>query len=306
MANNNPQPLKRTRSQSDIGSLNINKRININDIVFKNTKLPNSTEAPTPWPRFLVIKGTTDAHISRLIKLSPFAIYKTIISVTGVEPKSVKRLISGDILVETAIKKHTDKLIKTKVFFDIPVTISPHHSLKLLERSNKIPRAEGLQRSRITAGAEKSRVAATNIKKDASTQTVNVETNTTSPVKCLLTETKLNNNKKKNDAKITPTVIKPKNKTEKQKESAIPLPNNKSNVKTNIKTYERVMKPLTPTQLKTSTESIDFSANGRHSFCGGSLRRPPVITTWKSSSLQSLPTQRRKANLPKLPILPPP
>ncbi|KAG1658849.1 RNA-directed DNA polymerase from mobile element jockey [Nymphon striatum] len=407
MASQNPQPLKRTRSQSDIGSLNITKKINKNDIVFKNTNIINSTESPTPWPRFLVIKGNTDAHIARLIKLSPFAIYKTIISITGAEPKSVKRLISGDILVETAIKTHTDKLLKSKVFFEIPVTISPHHSLnysKGVIRSRELKdcsEAELLQElksqgitsvkkilitkngKRITTGTiiltfnipeppksikaaylnvcvdkyipnplrcykcqkfghhqtsckheavcgrcgeanhtddgcEKTpccvnckgkhpsysrecpnftlekkivtykynnnttfpearkmvlslysttsyaKVAATNIKKDASTQTVNVETNTTcstsQTASCEVspTETKSNTNKRKTDTKITPTVTKLKNKTDKKKESAIPTPNKNTNVKTKIKTYERVIKPLTPTQLKTSTESIDF------------------------------------------------
>ncbi|KAG1713963.1 hypothetical protein GQR58_002025 [Nymphon striatum] len=126
MASKKPQPLKRTRSQSDIGSLNLNKKFNKNDITYNCIK--PTTDATTPWPRFLVIKSNTADKSEPLAKLSPFAIHKTIISIAG-EPKSVKKLFSGDILVETTTKNHTDRLMKSKSFFNIPVTVSPHSSL---------------------------------------------------------------------------------------------------------------------------------------------------------------------------------
>ncbi|KAG1713964.1 hypothetical protein GQR58_002025 [Nymphon striatum] len=163
------------------------------------------------------------------------------------------------------------------------------------------------------------KVAANNIKKDASTQTHNVGTQTdhvwpitqtscsaSQTVSCEVfpTETKPNNKKKKNDAKITPTVTKPKNKTETQKESAIPLPNKNTNVKTKIKTYERVIKPLTPTQLKTSTESIDFppmdvirsAAESQETTSDNGME---VVIPENS------PKCKKRGKPPKLPILPP-
>ncbi|KAG1678704.1 hypothetical protein GQR58_013245 [Nymphon striatum] len=461
-----PQPLKRTRSQSDIGSLNINKKFNKNDIVFDTgTTTKISTVAPTPWPRFLVIKGNTDEHISRLMKLSPFAIYKTIISITGVEPKSVKRLISGDILVETALKNHTDKLLKTKVFFEIPVTISPHHSLnysKGVIRSRELKdcsEAELLQElksqgitsvkkilitkngKRITTGTiiltfnipeppksikaaylnigvdkyipnplrcyncqkfghhqtsckheavcgrcgeanhsddgcEKTpccvnckgkhpsysrecpnftlekkivtykynyntsfpearkmvlslnsstsyaKVAATNIKKDASTQTNNVGTKTicssqipAAPAKITCSshsqtdnretspkETKINLYKKKNDPNIKPNLTKPQNKTEKQKEPAIPTPTKNHKDKKISKTYERVMKPLSPAQLKLSTESVEFPP--MDAIRSAAEAQEPSDSEMDFVTVTGS-TKGKKGRPPKLPILPP-
>ncbi|KAG1663708.1 RNA-directed DNA polymerase from mobile element jockey [Nymphon striatum] len=138
MATKNQHPLKRTLSQSDIESLNVKKKIIIHNTDNKHvsevattasTTATATTAATTPWPRFLVIKANTEDKISPLLKLSPFAVYKTIISIAGDEPKSVKRLISGDILIETNSKLQTDRLLKSKVFFNMPVTISPHGSL---------------------------------------------------------------------------------------------------------------------------------------------------------------------------------
>ncbi|KAG1677311.1 Nucleic-acid-binding protein from mobile element jockey [Nymphon striatum] len=131
MAAKKPQPLKRTRSQSDIESLNFAKKINTNDTVCNNSTIKNANidATSTPWPRFLVIKAVTEDKLSPLLKLSPFAIFKTIISIAGDEPKSVKRLISGDILVETNTKIQTGRLIKAKEFFNMPVAVSPHGSL---------------------------------------------------------------------------------------------------------------------------------------------------------------------------------
>ncbi|KAG1671734.1 RNA-directed DNA polymerase from mobile element jockey [Nymphon striatum] len=131
MEKQKPHPLKRTRSQSDIEFLNVNKKVNKNEIKFKDPNFQNLIKDATTiiWPRFLVVKANAADKISPLLKLSPFAVYKTIISITGGEPKSVKKLISGDILIETKTKLQTDRLLKSKDFFNIPVTVSPHGSL---------------------------------------------------------------------------------------------------------------------------------------------------------------------------------
>ncbi|GFT53697.1 RNA-directed DNA polymerase from mobile element jockey [Trichonephila clavipes] len=62
-------------------------------------------------------------------KISPFAIRKTLIGIGG-EPKSVKRLRSGDLLIETISDLQTKSFLLAKTFFNSPVTVSPHKILK--------------------------------------------------------------------------------------------------------------------------------------------------------------------------------
>ncbi|GFV48001.1 RNA-directed DNA polymerase from mobile element jockey [Trichonephila clavipes] len=61
-------------------------------------------------------------------KISPFAIHKTLIGIGG-EPKSVKQLRSGDLLIETMSDLQTKSFLLAKTFFNSPVTISPHKTL---------------------------------------------------------------------------------------------------------------------------------------------------------------------------------
>ncbi|GFW69727.1 uncharacterized protein TNCV_1883711 [Trichonephila clavipes] len=59
---------------------------------------------------------------------SPFAIQKALIAIGG-EPKSVKRLRSGDLLIETISALQTKSFLPAKTFLDSPVSVSPHKSL---------------------------------------------------------------------------------------------------------------------------------------------------------------------------------
>ncbi|GFW41716.1 uncharacterized protein TNCV_9541 [Trichonephila clavipes] len=59
---------------------------------------------------------------------SPFAIQKALIGIGG-EPKSVKRLRSGDLLIETTSALQTKSFLLAKSFLNRPVTVSPHKSL---------------------------------------------------------------------------------------------------------------------------------------------------------------------------------
>ncbi|GFU30366.1 uncharacterized protein TNCV_1478121 [Trichonephila clavipes] len=59
---------------------------------------------------------------------SPFAIQKALIGIGG-EPKSVKRLRSGDLLIETTSALQTKSFLLAKAFLNRPVTVSPHKSL---------------------------------------------------------------------------------------------------------------------------------------------------------------------------------
>ncbi|GFV95804.1 transposable element Tcb2 transposase [Trichonephila clavipes] len=56
---------------------------------------------------------------------SPFAIQKAIQGISG-EPKSVKKLRSGDLLVETSSALQTKSFLLTKTFLDSPLTVNPH------------------------------------------------------------------------------------------------------------------------------------------------------------------------------------
>ncbi|MBJ3201368.1 hypothetical protein JGB54_23085, partial [Salmonella enterica subsp. enterica serovar Agona] len=77
-------------------------------------------------PRFLLIHSTDPAL--QLAKRSPFFIQKVFQALAG-SPKSVKRLRSRDFLVETASDAHSELLLSTTLFGDVPVSVSPHGSL---------------------------------------------------------------------------------------------------------------------------------------------------------------------------------
>ncbi|XP_035214417.1 uncharacterized protein LOC118188158 [Stegodyphus dumicola] len=75
-------------------------------------------------PRFLVINNTTD----EIKKMSPFLIQKLIKSCAG-EPKNIKRLRSGDLLVETLSSSQSATLLSLNKLGNVSVTVSPHKSL---------------------------------------------------------------------------------------------------------------------------------------------------------------------------------
>jgi len=77
------------------------------------------------WPRFLLISASsTDVPL----KLSPFAIEKGIQGIAG-SPKSIRRLRSGDLLVEVIKKAHSNNLLKASTFVGIPIKCEPHKGL---------------------------------------------------------------------------------------------------------------------------------------------------------------------------------
>ncbi|GFX65456.1 uncharacterized protein TNCV_400071 [Trichonephila clavipes] len=74
--------------------------------------------------RYLLISLTNN----KMSDKSPFAIHKALIGIGG-EPKSVKRLRSGDLLIETTSAFQTKSFLLAKSFLNEPVTISPHKTL---------------------------------------------------------------------------------------------------------------------------------------------------------------------------------
>ncbi|XP_041369896.1 uncharacterized protein LOC121383865 [Gigantopelta aegis] len=77
------------------------------------------------WPRFLVI-GSSDE--GALKKLSPFAIQKGLEGLAG-EPKTVKKLRNGSLLVECSTESHSRNLLKSKMICNISIIVSPHATL---------------------------------------------------------------------------------------------------------------------------------------------------------------------------------
>ncbi|GFT60863.1 uncharacterized protein TNCV_3615921 [Trichonephila clavipes] len=59
---------------------------------------------------------------------SPFAIQNALVRIGG-EPKSVKRLRSGDLLIETLSTIQKKSFLLEKTFLDSPVTICSHQTL---------------------------------------------------------------------------------------------------------------------------------------------------------------------------------
>ncbi|GFT26324.1 uncharacterized protein TNCV_263711 [Trichonephila clavipes] len=87
--------------------------------------LPNlSIDETAQRVRFLLISLPNNA----LSIKSPFTIHKALKGIGG-EPKSVKRLRSGDLLVETSSSTQTKSFLLAKTFLDSPVNIIPHKSL---------------------------------------------------------------------------------------------------------------------------------------------------------------------------------
>ena len=60
--------------------------------------------------------------------LSPFVIEKCIQSIVG-HPKTIKKLKSGDLLLEVDRQQQVENLLKTTKIFDLKVKISLHQSL---------------------------------------------------------------------------------------------------------------------------------------------------------------------------------
>ncbi|GFW52264.1 putative RNA-directed DNA polymerase from transposon BS [Trichonephila clavipes] len=63
-----------------------------------------------------------------MARKSPFVVHKAIIGIGG-EPKSIKKLRSGDLLIETTSALQSKSFLLAKTFLDFPLTVTPHRSL---------------------------------------------------------------------------------------------------------------------------------------------------------------------------------
>ena len=76
--------------------------------------------------RFLMMTSGDDEK--SLSRLSTFAIQKGIQGLVG-EPETIKRLRSGDLLIEVGRKTHSTKLLAVTELAQVPVKVSPHRTL---------------------------------------------------------------------------------------------------------------------------------------------------------------------------------
>ncbi|GFU99426.1 uncharacterized protein TNCV_3193481, partial [Trichonephila clavipes] len=74
--------------------------------------------------RFLILSLPNN----EMLQKSPFAIHKAIQGISD-EPKSVKKLRSSDLLIETSSALQTKSLLLTKTFLDCPLIVNLHRSL---------------------------------------------------------------------------------------------------------------------------------------------------------------------------------
>ncbi|GBN57519.1 hypothetical protein AVEN_100586-1 [Araneus ventricosus] len=88
-----------------------------------NTSL-KSNELPRRLPKFLVLHNEED----KLRNMSPFLIQKHIYTFAG-NVQSVKKMKSGDLLVESSSLRQSEQLLSITKFGDIPITVSAHASL---------------------------------------------------------------------------------------------------------------------------------------------------------------------------------
>ncbi|GFU15232.1 putative RNA-directed DNA polymerase from transposon X-element [Trichonephila clavipes] len=83
-----------------------------------------TTDKVSEHARFLILSLPNNDMLQK----SPFAIHKAIHRISG-EPKSVKKLRSGDLLIETSSALQTKSLLLTKTFLDCPLNVNLHRSL---------------------------------------------------------------------------------------------------------------------------------------------------------------------------------
>ncbi|GFS86214.1 putative RNA-directed DNA polymerase from transposon BS [Trichonephila clavipes] len=91
----------------------------------KGLVLPNlHTDNVAKCSRFLILSLPN----SEMSRNSPFVVHKAIIGIVG-EPKSIQKLRSGDLLIETTSALQSKSFWLAKTFLEFPLTVIPHRSL---------------------------------------------------------------------------------------------------------------------------------------------------------------------------------
>ena len=98
------------------------------------------------WPSWLIIEAADEEK--PLSGLSPFAIAKGIKGLSG-EPKSVKKLRNGSLLVQCAKQKHSELLLKSTTLVDKPIKVTAHKTLNSSKGVIKCPDLRGVSEAEI-------------------------------------------------------------------------------------------------------------------------------------------------------------
>ena len=98
------------------------------------------------FPRFLMMTSGDDEK--SLSRLSTFAIQKEIQDLVG-EPKTIKRLRSGDLLIEVDRETHSTKLLAITELAQVPVKVSPHRTLNTSKGVLRTPELKNTTREEL-------------------------------------------------------------------------------------------------------------------------------------------------------------
>ncbi|GFU98559.1 uncharacterized protein TNCV_3653901 [Trichonephila clavipes] len=91
----------------------------------KGLVLPNlNNDDVAKYSRFLIL-SLPNNEMSRKF---PFVVHKALTGIGG-EPKSIKKLRSGDLLIETTSALQSKSFFLDKTFFDFSLTVNPHTDL---------------------------------------------------------------------------------------------------------------------------------------------------------------------------------
>ncbi|GFV83660.1 uncharacterized protein TNCV_3612341 [Trichonephila clavipes] len=85
----------------------------------------NSQTCSESFPKFIVLHATDNR---KLLNASPFLISKAVQGSAG-SVKSIKKLPSGDLLIETATQAQSINLLQCTNLSNIPITATPHKTL---------------------------------------------------------------------------------------------------------------------------------------------------------------------------------
>ena len=99
------------------------------------------------WPRFILIKSKEPGR--SICRLSPFIISKALQGIIG-EPKSVKKLRSGDLLVECSRKGQADSLLRSTTLHDLSIEVVPHRTLNSSKGVVRSPDLSGVSEQEMT------------------------------------------------------------------------------------------------------------------------------------------------------------
>ncbi|GBO42131.1 hypothetical protein AVEN_38692-1 [Araneus ventricosus] len=87
----------------------------------------NGSILSNSYPTFFIVKRIS-SNKDTFHGVSPFLVENYISDTVG-EVKSIKKLLSGDLLVEVASSKQSQQILKLKSMSTIPVSVSPHETL---------------------------------------------------------------------------------------------------------------------------------------------------------------------------------